>query len=85
MAKGKQEKAATAKGKGKAAQPTANPYARRRLVAAIATIVSLIVYFAIPAVGYEAPRLVALVVFFVLIAVCTLFQQQYRNWKETHR
>ena len=70
--------------KAKSTVPVKNPYARRRLVAAIATIISLIVYMVIPPVGYEVPRLVALVVFFVLIAVCTLFQQQYRAWRDTH-
>ena len=70
---------------GKASGSGENPYARRRLIAAIATIACLIAYFAIPPVGYETIRLVVLIVFFVLITVCTLFQQQYRQWKETHR
>ena len=43
-----------------------NPYATRRMVAAVATVVSLIAYFLIPAVGYEAIRLAMLVVFFLL-------------------
>ena len=71
--------------KGKAQAPTQNPYARRRLVAAIATVICLIAYFAIPPVGYEVPRLVILIVFFALITVCTLFQQQYRAWRDTHQ
>ena len=70
--------------KSKAAEPTKNPYARRRLIAAIATIIALIAYMVIPPVGYEAIRLVVLVVFFVLISVCTLFQQQYRAWRDSH-
>ncbi|MBE6470305.1 MAG: hypothetical protein E7000_01145 [Coriobacteriaceae bacterium] len=69
--------------KGK--EPAENPYARRRLVAAILTIACLIAYFVIPPVGYEVPRLVVLIVFFVLITVCTLFQQQYRQWRDEHR
>ena len=62
-----------------------NPYATRRMIAAVATVVSLAAYFLIPAVGYEAIRLAVLVVFFLLITVCTYFQMQYRGWKEMNR
>ena len=80
----------SSKGQKKAGKTTTtvtgkNPYARRRMIAGIVTVAFLIAYFVIPATGYEAIRLGVLIVFFLLITVCTLFQQQYRQWNELNR
>ena len=56
-----------------------NPYTLRRNIGAAATLISLAAYFIVPA-EQSVARLVLLIIFFVLVTVCTYFQSQYRSW-----